>query len=77
LAPTQVEALDGARRLIADVVSDMSESGEQVPVPLAERHYSGKFNLRLPESVHRKLAAEAAEEGVSLNQLVIDKLAHA
>lgn len=41
--------------------------------PLAD--VSGKFVVRLPKSLHAGLAAEAAVEGVSLNQLVVAKLA--
>jgi hypothetical protein len=36
---------------------------------------SGKFNLRLPKSLHAALVAEAEAEGVSLNQLCLTKLA--
>src|SRR5664280_2367038 len=74
LAPSQVEALSGLDDLIAETVADMQEQGETVPQPLSERRYSGKFNLRVGESLHRRLAIEAAEEQVSINQLVIRKL---
>lgn len=36
---------------------------------------SGKFVVRLPKSLHAALEREAAKEGVSLNQLVVTKLA--
>ena len=36
---------------------------------------SGKFIVRLPRTLHAALEAEADEEGVSLNQLVVTKLA--
>lgn len=36
---------------------------------------SGKFMVRLPRSLHAALDAEADQEGVSLNQLVVTKLA--
>jgi HicB family len=36
---------------------------------------SGRFVVRLPQSLHAALEREAATEGVSLNQLVIAKLA--
>jgi hypothetical protein len=36
---------------------------------------SGKFVVRLPRSLHAALEAEADAEGVSLNQLVVAKLA--
>ena len=36
---------------------------------------SGRFVVRLPSSLHEALEAEARAEGVSLNQLVLTKLA--
>ena len=36
---------------------------------------SGRFVVRLPKSLHAALEREAAAEGVSLNQLVVAKLA--
>lgn len=36
---------------------------------------SGRILLRLPHSLHAALAAEAKREGVSLNQLMLAKLA--
>lgn len=62
--------------LVADVVADLETNGEPVPEPLAERRFSDKFNVRVPESLHRELTIAAAEEGVSLNRLVSDRLAH-
>lgn len=34
-----------------------------------DRSYSGTFNIRTTEEVHRKLCQRAAEEGVSLNKI--------
>ena len=52
----------------------MQQNGEEVPVPLSERTYSGKFNLRLDEKLHREVAAQAAEENLSINQWVVRRL---
>jgi predicted HicB family RNase H-like nuclease len=52
----------------------MKESGEPIPDPLAVRPFSGKFVVRVPPEVHRELAIEAAEAGVSLNRLASAKL---
>jgi hypothetical protein len=71
----QDAALHGIRDLVADVVADMRTAGEVVPEPLAERAYSGKFQTRVPPELHRMLAIEAAEAGVSLNRLVSLRLA--
>jgi predicted HicB family RNase H-like nuclease len=75
LAGSQAEALEGIGRLIGDVVADMREASESVPEPLAERRFSGEFVTRVPSELHRLLAIEAAEAGVSLNRLVSAKLA--
>ncbi len=45
------------------------------PTGPQKREYSGKFNVRVPKSLHAALASEAEAEGVSLNQLVVAKLA--
>ena len=45
------------------------EDGVPIPEPLQEEYFSGRFNLRLPKSLHRNLALTARAEGVSLNQL--------
>ena len=74
LAQTPETALKGIRKLVADIVKDMHENGETVPEPIASRHYSGKFMVRVPPDVHRNLAIKAAESGVSLNRLASSKL---
>lgn len=75
LAQTPEAALRGIRRVVADVVKDMQESGEPLPDPIASRHYSGKFMVRVPPETHRRLAIQAADAGVSLNRLAGSKLA--
>lgn len=77
LASTQIDALTGLEALIAEVIHDMTSEGETVPEPLTERTYSGKFNLRIGEGLHRRLAMEAAEERLSINQLIIRRLSTA
>lgn len=51
------------------------ENNLPIPVPETADSYSGKFVVRLPKSLHQRLAIEADKEGVSLNQLVLYKLA--
>ena len=75
LAPTPEDALSGIRGVVADVVKDLRASGELVPDAIAERRYSGELRVRIPPLVHRQLALQAAEEGVSLNRLASAKLA--
>ncbi len=46
---------------------------EAIPAPSMTYlyNYSGKFNLRIPKSLHRDLALKAELEGVSLNTYCI------
>ena len=74
LAKTPEAALKGIRKLVAEVVEDIEKSGETVPQPMSCRSYSGKFMVRVPPEVHRKLAVQAAESGVSLNRVASSKL---
>jgi predicted RNase H-like HicB family nuclease len=75
LDATPEAALGGIRALVNDVVADMRANGEPVPEPIADQAYSGKFVARIPPELHRMLAIEAAEAGVSLNRLVSFRLA--
>lgn len=76
LATSQDDALKGIRNIVLDVVDDLIKNGEHVPEALSEKSYSGKFMVRVPPEIHRHLAMEAAEAGVSLNRLASSKLAH-
>lgn len=60
-----------------DVLADMAGADEPIPAPLSERTYSGRFVVRVLAEVHRRLIREAAEQRVSLNRLVSDRLARA
>jgi predicted RNase H-like HicB family nuclease len=48
LANTPESALKGIRNVVADVVKDMKVNNEPIPEPIAVKHYSGKFMVRVP-----------------------------
>ena len=75
LAPKMEDALKGIARVVANVVRDLRKQEEAVPEPISARQYSGKFQVRIPPQRHRLLAVQAAEQGISLNRLVSDRLA--
>ncbi len=75
LDSTQEKALKGIRHLVSDVVTDMIRNGEEIPVPLSLRTYSGKLVLRMSPELHRRLAMEAKEKGISLNLFINSKIA--
>jgi predicted HicB family RNase H-like nuclease len=56
-------------------IDELIDSLPEPAVGPQRREYSGKFNVRVPKSLHAALASEAEAEGVSLNQLIVTKLA--
>ncbi len=56
---------------------DYHASGEEIPIAPSHKQYSGSFNIRIDKRIHRSLAIEAAQSGISLNALVAQKLAQA
>ena len=76
LASTSEKALKGIRAVVKDCIADMTKENEDIPSPISMRNFSGKFMVRIPPEVHRHLAVEAAESGVSLNRIASAKLAH-
>jgi predicted HicB family RNase H-like nuclease len=74
LAAEPGDAVTGIRDLIEDVVEDMRANGEPIPEPLSSKSYSGKFIVRVPPELHRRLVIEAAEAQVSLNLLISHRL---
>lgn len=77
LAADQVSALQGLVDVVAGVIDDLEAEGETVPQPFADRSYSGTIYVRTSAQVHRRLAMEAAENHVSLNQWAAQRLASA
>ena len=75
LAGSPEAALQGIRSVVAQAVTDMESNGEAIPEPLASKRFSGRFVIRVPPEVHRRLTVEAAEAHVSLNRLASAKLA--
>jgi predicted HicB family RNase H-like nuclease len=74
LAQTPEAALKGIRKLVNEVITNMEKNKEPVPQPIATKHFSGRFMIRVPPDVHRELSVQAAEAGVSLNRLAGAKL---
>ncbi len=72
---TQEKALKEIRVVVGYVLEDMTENDETIPVPLGKRKYSGNLNLRMSTELHRRLALESEQQGVSLNALINLKLA--
>jgi antitoxin HicB len=78
---SQGETPEEALRMIEDAMRGWLEvsleEGNPIPEPHPEEEYSGKFVVRVPKSLHRKLVEAAELEGVSLNAYCNSVLAQA
>jgi predicted RNase H-like HicB family nuclease len=71
------EAYDLAVDAIETAAEAFAEKGRAFPpaiVPVED--YSGRVTLRLPRSLHRALAESADDEGISLNQQLVNVLSY-
>lgn len=76
-APTAPEALARAENAVTQHLAYMDETfGGEPPIPLTEHDFSGTFLIRTSPELHARLSIEAAEQHVSLNQWVVQKLAN-
>ena len=74
---SEAEAAVEAQAAIGAWMEAAQAAGRAIPAattvaPLG--HYSGKFLVRVPRSLHARLARLAKAEGVSLNQYVAHRL---
>jgi predicted HicB family RNase H-like nuclease len=68
------DALTAITEAAEQSVEDMQACGEVAPAPLNERNYSGSFMVRTSPALHARLALEAAEQRVSMNQWIVQRL---
>jgi predicted RNase H-like HicB family nuclease len=71
---TKEEALENLHEAMKGWIETKLENGYDVPEPVKDNGFSGKFIVRIPKSLHFKLTLEAEKEGVSLNQYALYKL---
>jgi predicted HicB family RNase H-like nuclease len=67
---TPKELMAEFRKSLAEFLEVCMEKGIE-----PRRHYSGKFNLRIPSELHERLAIAAQAEGKSLNMLAQEAFA--
>jgi predicted HicB family RNase H-like nuclease len=73
-APTAQEAVAAIEAAVDEHVATVQECGDTPPTPISDRSYSGTIVVRTSPELHRRLVLEAAEERVSMNQLVVQRL---
>lgn len=73
-ADTLTELYENLNEVMESYLDIKLENNLPIPLPNDANKYSGKFVVRLPKTLHQRLAIEAYQEGVSLNQLALYKL---
>lgn len=71
---TYEEAFKNIQEAMTGWIECKLDGGFPVPAPIEETNYSGRFVVRIPKTLHAKLAQEAEREGVSLNQYALYRL---
>jgi predicted HicB family RNase H-like nuclease len=74
-APTMQRAIADVEQAVNEYVAECEADDHEPPAPITERKFSGKFVVRTSPALHARLAVEAAEQNVSLNQWAVQKLA--
>lgn len=71
---TLEELYKNLNEAIEGYIETKIENNLEIPCPVIQEGFSGKFIVRLPKSLHMRLSIEAEKEGVSLNQYALYKL---
>ena len=71
---TPEEAYANIREAMEGWIETKLEDGFSIPLPIDSEKYSGRFVLRIPKTLHARLAMEAAKDGVPLNQYALYRL---
>lgn len=74
---TPDEAIANLREAMTSWIESRMEAGLSIPEPRSIDEYSGKVLLRMPKSLHCRLAQQAEIEGVSMNQHLVSLLSDA
>jgi antitoxin HicB len=74
---TPEQAIVNGRDAVRSYLLSCRKHGDPIPKPSSPAASSGQFRLRMPKSLHARLAAQAEREGVSLNMLVVAAAAQA
>lgn len=62
---------------VEEMVAILQADGRELPAPVADKEFSGKFVLRVDPSLHKLLTLRALGQGDSLNSYCTKKLARA
>ena len=68
-------AIKNGRDAVRSYLASCRKHGDPIPKPGTPALSSGQFRIRMPKTLHARLVAQAAQEGVSLNMLMVSAAA--
>jgi predicted HicB family RNase H-like nuclease len=75
------ESFEEARAMVVDAIQTLKRIADEAheafpaPLPIPSDEFSGRVTLRLPKSLHAKVARNAIREETSLNQYLVTAIA--
>lgn len=74
VSSSSIEAIIRTKIKWEEFKEECKKIGKELPLPVLEKNYSGRFNVRLDETLHKALTNEAIQNNISLNALINRKL---
>jgi antitoxin HicB len=71
---TPEEAYRNLDEAMSGYIASLLDHNRPVPEPVGTKEYSGHFPLRMSTEVHRIVALRAMQEGISLNQWIVNAI---
>lgn len=71
-----VEALENLESAAADWIIAANSMGKEIPEPVMLHGFSGKIALRLPRTLHKRVAEMASCDATSINQWLTAAISH-
>ena len=71
---TVESAVSAVKRAVNATLKWMKQENKTLPEPFSVKPFRGKLVLRTTPDVHRMIAVQAAEKGVSINQYILSRV---
>jgi predicted RNase H-like HicB family nuclease/predicted RNA binding protein YcfA (HicA-like mRNA interferase family) len=72
---TEEEAIKEVKVAASLWLAAAKKAKRPIPEPIVEKTFKARFPLRIPEDLRRRLELEAKRKGVSLNHLILQRIA--
>ena len=60
--------------VVEEAIAALGKEGKPLPPETADKDFSGKIALRIPSSLHKKIAIKAQQNGESINRFIQEQL---